>query len=287
MSPQKLKRTLQKDLRTSRSKKSRSILVGGLLLIGFIAIGSYRLWIEYRPAALLRQGIRLEQQNIPKKALQRYTELVIDYPMSELTAEALYRSGRIQQFDLRDDQRALIAYLQLEKNYPKSQFLSQAQHAAAELTKYRLDDCGQAIPIYQRMIEQSHENGDANLYEIADCYVQQKNWAQAAIEFESLLTSYPQSELRAITQYRLANAWLLGKQRKKAREGFERVSKEFAERPIGQEASFRLAEMLEEKEHLKEALQAFSELTRYPRQDLLKQKIQRLKQRMARKKKVL
>jgi TolA-binding protein len=137
------------------------------------------------------------------------------------------------------------------------------------------------------MIEQNSAAGDMSLFEIADCYILQKNWAQAAIEFEALLNGYPQSELRPIVLYRLADAWLLSNQSQKARTGFEQVVNEYPEQPLSQEAGFRLAEMLEEQEHLQEALKAFSMLTAYPRQDLLKQKILNLKQRMARKKKVL
>ncbi len=285
MSPQNLKRTLQKELRAKRNKRRKAVLISSLLLIGLITVGAYLLLNRYRPAALLQQGIRLEQQNDLTKALNAYAQLIEHYAASKEAAAALYRGGRILQHDLGEEQRALLYYLQLEKDYPQSVLVASAQQEAAELTKYRLDSCGQAIPIYQRLVEQSGVAGDRYQYEIADCYARLKNWSQAAIEFEALLGSFPQSELSAITGYRLADSWLLSDQREKARAGFEQIVSVHPNSQIVHEARFRLAEMLEEEQHLKQALQAYSALTGYPRQDLLKQKILRLKERIARKKK--
>jgi TolA-binding protein len=274
-------------LRAKKAKRSKAIILSSVLLVGLIAICSYLLWNTYRPAALLQQGIRLEQQNDLANAIKKYVELVEHHAASKEASDALYRHGRILQHDFGEDQRALLCYLQLEKDYPQSDLVKSAQQEAAELTKYRLESCEQAVPIYQRLVEQSGENGDKYLYEIADCYARLKNWPQAAIEFESLLNNFPRSEMSAITQYRLADSWLLSDQREKARAGFEKIVKGYPEKQIYHEARFRLAEMLEEEERLKEALKAYSSLTGYPRQHLLKQKITRLKERIARKEKVL
>ncbi len=287
MSPQKLKKTLQKDLRAKRNKNRRSTWIYGFLLLSLLAAGGYLLWTKHRPAVLLQQGIRLEQQKKLTEALDRYQRLYEHYDSSNEAENALFRSGRILQDDLGQDQRALLSYLRLEKNYPRSKFVRQAQQKAAKLTKYRLGDCDQAIPIYQRLLEETKEQGDRYQYEIGDCYVRQENWSQAAIEFEALLGSYPQSDLRELVSYRLADARLLNHQPEQARAAFKLVLKNYPHSALAQEARFRLAEMLEEEEHLKEALQAFSKMTDYPRQDLLKEKILRLKKRMARKKKVL
>lgn len=287
MSPQTLKKRLLKDLRAKRSKKGRYFLFGSILLMGLTTASAYLFWTNYRPAALLQQGIRLEQQAQLNEALNSYTKLFNGYPVSPEAADALYRSGLILQHDRGQYQQALLRYLQLENVYPQSRFIVQAQQQAAALTKYRLSDCEQAIPVYQRLIEQTLNEDDRYLYEIADCYVRLNNWSQAAIEFESLLISYPQSNLGAISAYRLADAWLLSGKRAKARSGFSQVIEKYPQNSIAQEARFRLAEMLEEEEHLQDALRAYSKLTGYARQDLLKQKIIHLKQRIARKKKVL
>ncbi len=287
MSPRKLKKKLQQDLRAKRNKERRPLLWLGLLLVAIGASGIYFYWSKHRPAALLQQGVRLEQQKKLAPALQKYRQVFEGYSERTLAADALFRSGQILQHDLGEDQKALLRYLQLEKNYPQSSHVVSAQREAAELTKNRLNDCGQAIPIYQRLIEQSAEDADRALYEIADCYIREKNWGQAAIEFETLLTSYPHSGLLQKARYRLADALLVSGRREEARTEFERLIKGDAKSQQAAEARFRLAEMLEEEERLKDALQAFAKLTDYPRQELLKQKILNLKERIARKKKVL
>lgn len=287
MSPRKLKKKLQQDLRAKRNKNRGALLCAGALLLGLTLGGAYLLWDAQRPAALLQQGLRLEQQDRTAEALELYRAVFADYPASEEAAEALFRSGQVLQHDHGEEQQALLNYLLLEKEHPQSRHLLAAQKEAAVLTKYRLKDCGQAIPIYQRLVEQSREQADLFLYEIADCYVRQNNWSQAAIEFDTLLHNYPQSELRQRVRYRRADALLLSGRRAEARQGFEQLLAERAQGALAEEARFRLAEMLEEEERLKDALQAYSQLTRYPRQDLIKQKILKLKERMARKKKVL
>lgn len=287
MSPQKLKKTLQLDLRAKRNKNRRARLVAGLALVGLSLGIALFVWHKQRPAALLQLGIRLEQQGRIAEALEAYRALHDGYPETTAAEDALYRSGQILQHDLGDAQLALLNYLLLEKDYPQSDHIRAARQAAAELTKFRLDDCGQAIPIYQRLIETGGENADRSLYEIADCYVRQENWRQAAIEFETLLSNYPESSLGGRTRFRLSDALLLSGRRKEARQGFELLVKEAPQSELAEEARFRLAEMLEEEERLQEALRAYSQLTHFPRQDLLKQKILRLKERMARKKKVL
>ena len=287
MSPRKLKKSLQRDLRAKRKNKHRSRLIGGGLLLLLLSGGGYLVWNNQRPAALLQQGLRLEQQTRLEEALQTYQTLYEEYLASPEAGDALFRSGQILQHDRGEDQRALLNYLLLEKNHPQSEHILAARREAADLTKYRLNDCTQAVPVYQRLIEQSADNAERYQYEIADCYARQENWSQAAIEFETLCNSYPQSDLKQIANYRLADALLLSGQRQEARSRFEALAGETPTSQLVEEARFRLAEMLEEDEQLREALRAYSQLTHYPRQELLKQKILKLKERMARKKKVL
>jgi len=287
MTSRKLKKSLQRDLRAKRNNKHRPRLIGGGLLFLLLAGGIYLIWNQQRPAALLQQGLRLEQQKQLEPALEIYRTLYQNYQASPEAGDALFRSGQILQHDLAEDQRALLNYLLLEKDHPRSEHLLAARREAADLTKYRLKDCTQAVPLYQRLIEQSSDRADRYLYEIADCYARQENWSQAAIEFEALGETYPRSELGQLASYRLANALLLSGQRAEARSRFEKLANEEDHSQLVEEARFRLAEMLEEDERLREALKAYSLLTHYPRQDLLKQKILKLKERMARKKKVL
>lgn len=288
MSLRKQKKKLKQDLRAKRTKSRSGILLLCLVLVCMSAIGAYLLWNHQRPAALLEQGVRLEQREQFELALLRYQELTTEYPDHPLAAEALYRSGQIFQHDLDQVQQALLQYLRLEHDFPHNENLLAAQREAAELTKNRLDDCGQAIPIYQRLAENASATGaDGYLYEVADCYAREENWMQAAIEFEALLATYPQTARGEEVRFRLANAWLLSGKREKARQVLQQLAEQKQDSLLREEASFRLAEMLEEDEQLQKALEAYKKLTKYPRQELLKKKIINLNERMARKKKVL
>jgi len=258
----------------------------GFLLTVALVFG-YRSYQQTAPERLFTKGLTLESKDRPERAMSSYERLFSGYPEASQAPEALFRAARISRLDLRQDQQALFLFLKLEHDYPESDFVFRAQREAAELTKYRLRDFAQAIVIYQRLIDQETEDGDRILYEIADSYFRLNNFSQARIELDAFLERFPESSLRAEVLYRYANALLLDNMRGEARDGFNRLIENFPKSSYALEARFSLAEMLEGEERLKDALKAYRALKDYPQQDLLRGKISRLEQRIAKKKKVL
>jgi len=247
----------------------------------------YQHYQQTVPGRLFTKGLTLESKDHPAQALASYERLFRGYPETPKAAEALYRAARISRLDLRQDKQALYLFLKLEHDYPESAFVFRAQQEAAEVTKYQFRDFAQAIVIYQRLLDQKTEDGDRILYEIADCYFRLDNFSQARIELDALLERYPESSLRAEVFYRYANALLLDGMVKEARAGFDQLIESFPNSSYAAEAAFSLAELLETEERLKDALKAYRALKDYPQQELLEAKIDRLEQRIAKKKKVL
>lgn len=291
MSLDKLKKELRKKGPTAQGNKRRGVHLILLILIACILSVAltfgYKAYQKTVPDRLFNKGLTLEGQGRPGQALASYERLFSNYPDVDKAPEALFRAGRICRFDLRQDQQALFFFLQLEHDYPESDYVAEAQLEAAQLTKYRLHDFAQAIVIYQRLLDQGTADGDQILYEIADCYFRLNNFTQARIEFDALLERFPESSLQAEVLYRRAGASLLDGQADLARAGFQELIDKFPKSSYAVEARFSLAELLEAEERLKDALKAYRKLTDYPHQALLKDKIERLEQRIARKKKVL
>jgi len=282
----RLKRELKKTLPTltSRKKKQHLIRWGVLtLVLGAAVFAGWRYYQMTAPERLFRQGLTAESEGAPERALSFYQSIQSRYGDSDRAPRALLRAGRLSRYDLRQDQQALLYFLRLEKQYPQSYLVEQAQRQAADLTKNRLREFSQAIVVYQRLLEREPEDADRIQYEIADCYFRLGNYAQARIEYETLLERFSGSVLRAEVLFRIGRAMLLERDYAGAREHFLVVSEEFPESPYAQEALFSLAGLFEVEERLPEALTAYRALKDYPHKDVLQRKIERLIQRMVKK----
>lgn len=277
-----MKKHLQKDLKKPRNRKKTALFFSALL---FVFVGGY-VWENYRPVHLLQQGISFEQGKQFDQALLTYKQLLkTKLPRTE-KATALYRIARIYQYEQKNYQTALFFYLRLEKEYPQTQYINQARMEAADLLKFQQQDCQQAIPFYQRLIEHKSSLADRSQYEIADCYVRLQNWAQAAIEFETLINTYEQTDLLPLASYRYANNLVLSGQGDAARLAFEQVITQYAEHKLAREAGFRLAEMREEEGDNFSALDAYVALNTAEKSSRIQLKIDQIKRRIAEKKRV-
>lgn len=281
MNLRNLKKYLQKDLRKTQNRKT----IGCLVFIIFTIVSIF-LWQNYRPVHLLEQGISFEQKKQFEQALSSYNKLLETALSDEEKPTALYRSARIYQYEQKNYQLALFFYLRLQKNYPHSKYIDKARKESAYLLKFQQQNCQQAIPFYQRLIEETSPFADSYQYEIADCYVRLKNWTQAAIEFETLITSYKQTELLPLAYYRYANNLLLNQERETARTIFEKLKTQYPENNLAHKAAFRLAEMLEEEGKNKAALEAYTGLNKEKKSERITLKINQLKNRINEKKRI-
>ena len=163
-----------------------------------------------------------------------------------------------------------------------------ARRQIAVLYKYRLNDCGQAIAVYQKILDQPGQENDQLQYEVADCYFRLNNFEQARIEFDSLLKNYPDSLLIAEVQYRIAMTYALEGKLPEAAGAYRLVIEKWVGSPHALEASFGLATVLEEQEELLEALKILEELAGiYPKQDILERKTAQVRERIEKKKKAI
>lgn len=276
------KKLLQKDLKKIHSRKKNYFFY----FCFFILIFSLSVVLNFRPVHLLKQGISFEQEEKLDQALSSYQQIIENDFTENEKATALYRTAQIYQYDQKNYQSALLYYLKLEKEYPESDLTHRAREQSAALLKYQRQDCQQAIPFYQRLIEENDTLTDRYQYEIADCYMRLKNWAQAAIEFETLIETSSRSELLPLVLYRYANNLLLNRQRDAARATLQRLYNQNTNNKLALEAGFRLAEMLEEEGKNKAALEAFTALGKIKKSDRITLKIDQLKRRINEKKRI-
>lgn len=291
MNLRRLKKQLNQQHHQARKNKPRRrnwlLLIFLLIALAIALVPVYQRHELTMPQRLFSQAAEQESLGKIAAAQQLYQKLYQNYPRSDLAAQALLENAKIWQFDRLQDQQALLCYLQLEHDYPDHPLVLAAQEAAAHITKYSLRDYSQAISYYQRLLERAAGTPDRYLYELADCYFRLDNYTQARIELETLLEQYPQSSLLADVLYRKGALLLLENRLNEARQDWQRLVNEYPDSSYSIQARFNLAKLLEEEDRLQEALELYLQLRDYPRPNLVEEKIEHLKQRIAVKKKAI
>jgi TolA-binding protein len=289
---QKLKKKLllEELKRQGKAPKQRLWIFLGLIMVALVAAGAY--WyqanLQTRLEERFQQGLTLRQETRYSEAVEMFKELHTEQPSFVRIPQALFQIAEIKDLYLGRYSDALLTYLMLERDYPDAPEVFAARKQVAVLYKYRLNDCGQAIAVYQKVLDDADGNSDQLQYEVADCYFRLNNFAQARIEFESLLKNDPQSDLFAEVQYRIAMTYALEGKLPEAAGAYRVVIERWSESSYAVEASFGLATVLEEQEELVEALKILEELKGlYPKEDILTRKTEQVRERIEKKKKAI
>ena len=289
----RLKKQLKQELKQkeTRAKKSnRNLWILAVLVILAAAVflfPSYRQQQLTTPQQLFAKGIEQESLGQISAAEKSYRQVYQQYPQAQEAAEALLRIGKLWQYDHQDEQMALLSYLQLDHDYPESPLVLPAREEAAQIVKYTLRDYSRAIEFYQRLLDLNTGTPDQYYYEIADCYFRLENYPQARIELETLLENYPHSALVADALYRKGGILLLEGRKEGAQQDWRRLIEQHPDSGYRIQAEFDLAKLLEEDEHLTEALKRYQELEGLSQSSLLQEKIEHLQRRIAEKKEAI
>lgn len=284
-----LKRELtQGEVKGKKSSRNRWILAPLVILaLAVISIPVYRQQLLTAPQQLFARAIEQESRGEINAAEKSYRKIYQDYPQAQEAAEALLKIGKLRQYDFQDEQGALLSYLQLEHDYPESPLVLPAREEAAQIVKYTLRDYSRAVEFYQHLLDFNTGTPDQYYYEIADCYFRLENYPQARIELETLLEIYPDSSLAAVVLYRKGGILLLEGRAEAARQNWQHLIEQYPDSKYRIQAEFDLAKLLEEEEHLKEALQRYRQLEGEAESSLLREKIEHLQQRIAEKKEAI
>lgn len=276
--------------RQGKAPKTRLWISLGLALVVLVVAGGfwYQANLQTRLEETFQKGLALRQAGKYVEAVELFVKLHDKHPSFVRVPQALYQAAEIEDLFLARYSDALLTYLLLERDYPDAAEVPPARQQVAVLYKYRLNDCGQAIAVYQKVLDQPGQQKDQPQYEVADCYFRLNNFEQARIEFESLLKNYPESPLVAEVQYRIAMTYALEDKLPEAASTYRLVMEGWADSPYALEARFGLATVLEEQEELVEALKILEELADvYPKKDILERKTAQVRARIEKKKKAI
>lgn len=285
------KQLLMEELkRQGKAPKTRLWVFLGLALVLLVAAGGFwnKATLQSRLEETYQQGLSLRQAGKYAEAVELFERLHEKHTDFFRAPQALFQKAEILDLYLGRYSDSLLTYLLLERDYPETEEVVLARHQIAVLYKYRLNDCGQAIAIYQKILDQQGQENDQLQYEVADCYFRLNNFEQARIEFDSLRKNYPDSPLTAEVQYRVAMTYALEGKLPEAEGAYRLVIEQWPESSYALEAGFGLATVLEEQERLLEALKILEELAgSYPKKEILERKTEQVRERIDKKKKAI
>ena len=286
------KRLLQEELKRRRRNSPYYrlfICLAPLVVLStIIAVYYYYSTVEARLHASFAKAEKLVLSGSYEDALSRYQDIFEDHPDFVLAPNALFRAGEVENLFLKRFHDALLSFHNLEQNYPDSPFVTEALRQEAEIYKNRLRDYGRAAAQYQKLLDLGMEPGDRYQYELSDCYFRLNNFEQARIEFENLLKSWPESDLRTEVEYRIGMSYALDGKLIDAEKTFRRILKEKPDDPFAIETKFSLASVLEDQERLRESLSVLQELIGiYPAAEALQRKIEKIEERIMKKKRAV
>jgi TolA-binding protein len=289
---QRLKKQLLMEELRRQGKAPRRRRWAVLFVVALLLTGAGGYWyqasLQLRLEERYQEGLKLRQAGRYEAAVELFGALQEDYPDFARAPQALFQAAEIEDLYLEQTSDAVLTYLMVERDYADAPEVDAARRQVAALYKYRLDDCGQAIAVYQKLLEQPGRGNDRLQYEVADCYFRLNNFEQARIEFDSLLKNYPKSELSAEVEYRIAVTYALDGKLPEAAGAYRLVIENWGDSAYAVEARFGLATVLEEQEELVEALNLLEGLEGvYPKQDILERKIQQVRERIDKKKKAI
>jgi TolA-binding protein len=218
-------------------------------------------------------------------AARNFVTLSELYPASPLAEPSLFWAASLYHHYLQDSDQAIRHYQHLIVTYPKGRYFFEAKENLASIfeqdkaTRYR------ALQVYQQLLlaREVRERHDHFQFKVGLLNMRMGKMDQARLAFRELLVRYPASSLRGETYYLVGYSYYLEKRYDLAQFAFQQTVKDFPGTPISQRASFFIADTLEERGEMREALKAFTAIKdSYPQPQIVEKRIRTLEARMRR-----
>lgn len=218
-------------------------------------------------------------------AVTLYIKLVKEHPFSPLADNALYWVGVTQFLYLNETDKAVETLRLLLKKYPRRDMAAAAQLQIAEICELGYNDYPRAIEEYRRAAAYADKDvRERSLYSLADNLFRVGRTDEARDTWITQVKEFPHGSRADIALYRLGTTAFSAGRIDEA-EAYYRRSLEVSKDPeIAVKAKFALAQCLEAKESLREALALYKELEpSYANKEALQIKIRALETRIFKK----
>jgi TolA-binding protein len=218
-------------------------------------------------------------------AVMMYVRLVKEHPYSPLADNALYWVGVTQFLYLNETEKALETLRLLLKKYPRRDTAPAAQLQIAEIYELGYNDYTRAIDEYRRAAAYTDKDvREKSLYSLADNLFRVGKIDEARDTWLAQVKEFPRGDRSDIAFYRLGTTAFSRGQIEEA-ESFYRSSLNVSKDPeVAVKAKFALAQCLEAKDNLQDALVLYKELEPvYTNKEAIMIKIKALETRILKK----
>jgi TolA-binding protein len=218
-------------------------------------------------------------------AVKMYVNLVKNHPFSPLADNALYWVGVTQFLYLNETDRSLETLRILLKKYPRRDMASAAQLQIAEIYELGYNDYPRAIEEYRRAAMYADKDvRERSLYSLAENLFRVGKIDEAKETWLLQVKEFPRGKRADIAFYRLGTTFFSRGVIDEAEAYYRRCLEISRDKEIAIKAKFALAQCLEAKENLQEALATYKEIApHYPNRDAINIKIKALETRIVKK----
>lgn len=217
-------------------------------------------------------------------ALRAYELIVLEYPSHPKVADVLLRIGDLDYYTLKDERLAIAAYKRIVSDWLWQPAAVQAHRRLAEIYVAK-EDYTTAIEYYEQLLKYfpAFEEWDEVRHMIGVCYLKQKQYVQARIEFYRMLERDGIGpEVQVKTLYDLAETFLLEGKPEAAVPYYERLVKGFPTHDLAKQARLQLVGTYMETRDFTSASNAAMELRRlYPDDPVVKSRLRQLQEEKA------
>lgn len=220
-----------------------------------------------------------------QNAVKMYFAFVKEHPYSSRADDALYWAGVTQFLYLSDADKALQTFRLLLKRYPRRDMAPYAQWYIAQIYELGYSDYARAAEEYFKAAAYSNrEIREKSLYSHADNLFRLGRRDEAQEVWQRQVLEFPNGPQSRIAFYRLGTVAFTKGELDAATVFYRKTLENGTDKELAVKASFALAECLEARDNLAEALTLYKELApAYPNAEAIQIKIKALETRILKK----
>lgn len=256
--------------------------------MGFVSVFCAMTGCKQDGKTLYQNAMKYYRDGNYEKAAQLFETILEKYPDPNMDRKIHYELGNMYYSRLQQPENALKHFKEVYAGSEPGEYAREALTLIGEIYDKSLNDCLKGIDAYRALIRDYSSNIDAPKYQcmIAECLFKLNDYEQAKIEYETLVTKYPESEYVPQSRFQIANSYILTEQWGKAFAAYQALLQSpNLSNQLAANVKSELAFCYEHERQFPEALKLYNELQHVPDgvvmdNQLLLRKIERVQAEM-------
>ena len=237
---------------------------------------------------MFEEALELSNAGKHDEAIQNFIALTKAFPNHHLLDDSLFWIANINEHYLDDPDQAIRFYRSLNKQFENSEYRYQSMIGLARVYIDQGDGGKRkAVRIYQRIkkIELPAEEKQKNQYQLAQLFLELKEYEKARIELKNLILDHEKSRFVSKAYHLIGSSYYLEGKKKLAEITFLETDRKFNHSRESLASAISLADIYEELDNLQSAIKVYDSIIKRLEitevyYHLAKDRIERLKSRL-------